>query len=128
MENKNITTMRDFELFQKEATYFLDFFGLKDWQVLFEHIEIDSRAHCRFHTQGKQAVLALGKEWEENDPVTAFTIKRSAFHETMELLLADMRSVAMDTQMGWQAKHEALERTSHAIIRRLENVILPIIP
>jgi len=128
-EKKYETTTEHFELFKTEAQRFIDLFGLWDWQVDFHHRFLENcRANCRFNCQGKQASLSLATEWSEYDVLSEATISRSAFHEVCELLLADMYGAATDIDMAGRIREERLERASHAIIRRLENVVLPLLP
>lgn len=126
--SKGKTSKADFELFVEEAKGFLELFGLLDWQVEFEHRDLDSRANCRFSVQGRQAYITLGKDWTKHDTVSPERLRRSAFHEVYELLLADYYFAATDNEIGGEAKAQRLERTTHALIRRMENVILPLLP
>ena len=127
-KKQNMTTPEHFEIFKAEAQRFIDLFGLKDWQVEFCHIHLEySRANCRFSCQGKQATISLSTEWGEHDDVCAENVRRSAFHEVCELMLADIYGAATDADVTGRLREERLERATHAVIRRLENVILPLI-
>ncbi|MGL5474008.1 MAG: hypothetical protein ACRDBZ_05235 [Citrobacter braakii] len=120
------TTPEHFALFKSEAQRFIDLFGLLDWQTDFEHQLLDdARANCRFWRQGKQAVLTLSTEWSKYDTLDDERVRRSAFHEVCELMLADIYGAATDVDMTGRLREERLERATHAVIRRLENVVLP---
>lgn len=122
------TSKADFELYISEVKGFIEFFGLKGWQLGFEHRDINNRAELRFNEQGRQAIFTLGRDWTSYDTVSPDLIRRSAFHEVCELILADYYAAAVDTEIGGVAKTQRLERIGHTIIRTLENVILPLLP
>lgn len=120
------TTPEHFELFRAEAQRFIDLFGLLDWYVLFAHREGGaSLADINANYFGKSAEIGLFKEWAPPDIPSDDLMRHCAFHEVMELLLVPMRKIALDPDMNRQEKKHALDVEAHAIIRRLENVVLP---
>ena len=126
-EKKYETTAQLFDKFVLDCKFFIALFGLFDWQIDYRHSEKkDHRAYIDFHWQGKMATIALCKNWESDEP-NDFNIKRDAFHEVCELLLADSYIAACDIDLTPQLRREALERARHAVIRRMENCVLPLL-
>lgn len=115
-------TGKDFELFKKEAQYWIDAFGLKDWRIYyaFERIE-DAYATCSYHWHGKIATLTLDK-WP-SETRTDEEIRRSAFHEVCELLLVEMRQFALDEVIPHEERKGLTDSAAHGVIRRLENSV-----
>jgi len=114
-------TLKQFELFKKEAQRWLDYFGMKEWQVYFEQKELKgSRAQCAFDCVGRIATLSLGTSWSEINKifVTDENIKRTAFHEVCELVLAPLSSMVFQR---FNLAEENVEEEIHRIIRTFEN-------
>jgi len=112
------TTKKHFELFKKEGRKWLREFGLLDWETFFNHKDIDARARYSADIEHRIAVLILSTQWEGPQPQNKL-IRRAAFHEVAELLLAKIRCLAESRTCDEQELNEAI----HAVIRTLENVI-----
>lgn len=127
-QEKYETTAEHFEHFTGEAERFISLFGLQDWQVAFHHLPLeDCRANCRFDCQAKQASISLAAEWSQYDALSPEKISKTAFHEVCELLLADMYGAATDVDVSGRLREERFERTTHAVIRRMENAVFPLL-
>lgn len=111
------TTKKDFELFKKEFWKWFNYFGLKNWVVTFNHSGIDAIAFCTPDIENRAALIELSKEVHDLDH-TEERIRRAAFHEVCELLLADMRQMAYAT-----FSYEIVNKTNHEIVRTLENTV-----
>lgn len=113
------TTREQFELFETEALFWLDRFGLTEWETFIVHEDCQDSgtlADCGWRITGRQARIRFNLKiikstsWEH--------IARAAFHEVCELMLSDT------TDMLWRGHSEAVvERETHRIIRRLENAV-----
>lgn len=116
-------TENDFNIFKSEAEYWLNQFGLKDWRVdyAFEKLDEENRAECRYHWHGKTACLALNK-WP-SDSLSQGQIEESAFHEVCELLLIEMRRIALDEHIPFEEREGLTDCACHSVIRRLENSV-----
>ena len=115
----NIITKKHFDIFKKEAEKWINKFGLLDWEVSFRHeMSEKNRATCAYDYTGKIASLVLSTKWENFEPTTK-NIKKTAFHEICELLLGEIGCLAEDR--GWDKLE--MDRSRHAVIRRLENAI-----
>lgn len=111
------TTKKDFAEFKKEAEYWIEYFGLKNWQVTFSHkIMNDARADCVVDMSGRICVLGLAIPFQ-NIPIQ-YEIKKCAFHEVCEILLCPLDNYA---KFGYGS--QLVEEKTHDIIRRLENTI-----
>lgn len=115
-------TDKDFQCFKDEANFWINKFGLLDWRVdyVFEKLT-DGYAECRTHWNGKCAVLALDRYPTEE--VSTDQIRKSAFHEVCELLLEDMRMVALNDALSFDERRSLLNCAAHGVIRRLENSV-----
>jgi len=114
------TTEKDFQIFKKKAVYWIEKLGLKNWRVVYEHslVRDEGVAHNYSYLPGMVCTLTLSTEYDADD-YSEYSIRRSAFHEVIELLLARLcicgksRFVTADE----------LEESRHEIIRVLENVM-----
>lgn len=119
------TTKEDFEIFKKECEKWIDFFGLKDWDIYFSHDKFDESilATCDCgETENKKCVLSFNKEIKDDaldEMLTEFHIKKSAFHEVCHLLLANFQGMA---RYRYVTSSE-LTQEEHTIVTRLENSV-----
>jgi len=115
-------TQNQFKLFQAGVHEWIDFFGLKEWQILFlfERME-NNRAEIRFDCVSGIAVFVLNTRWEtEEEWVTDTIIRKVAFHEVCELLLGRLVHI---TNQRHGTTEDGVEEETHRIIRTLENTI-----
>lgn len=113
----NITD-RQFKYFIKECKKWIEFFGLKDWECFYECKE-DENNRASLHTYSEAGICTfiLSNEW--NGKPTNYLLRKSAFHETVELLLMRMRQL---TYNRFSTQNE-IDTENHRIIRTLENVL-----
>lgn len=115
------TTEKDFKLFRKECEKWLNFFGLTDWSVYYEHASHDGSGRDAYteHTSGdKTATIGLYVDWLDLKP-TDNILRQTAFHEVCEILLSEIAQMCMDRYIREQDIHTA----THSIIHRLENSV-----
>jgi len=119
-EKSTYTTAEHFEVFKAQVQKELDRFGLKSWSVFIAHEDLngDCLANVSFNWKSKAATIALNKDWGETE-ITDHQLRRSAFHEVMELLLAPLYCLGFDAG----ARQYDLKREDHSIIHTLENVV-----
>jgi len=114
------TTKKHFEIFKKECRYWIQRFGLMDWEVVYEHkfIKDDDNvyADCSGDLEARLVVIRLNTEWGERK-TTAENVKFSARHEALELLTMRFYCLARSRFI----KQNDLGEVNHEIIRRLEN-------
>lgn len=114
------TTKKHFEIFKKECAKWIEYFGLKDWDVGYIHKKDDDNfGTCGYNMVSCHATISLTTNWGDEEP-TVSAIKRVAFHEVAELLLARLVSVAHTRS----ATDYDIEEATHGIIRRMENSVL----
>ena len=113
------TTAKDFALFKRECKWWIERFGLADWDVMWSHEQDDpgTMANCR-SDYAMQATITLNAVWEATRP-TEKEIKLTAKHEAMELLLAPLAILANARYVD----RDSIPRESHAIINRLMRVL-----
>lgn len=113
-------TPEQFKVFKAECEKWLDYFGLKNWQVRYMQSKIDNRAEVHFNCVGGVATIILGHAWNEKSKnfVDNESIKKCAFHEVCELLFGRLNDMA---GQRWGLAVEDVEEEIHRIIRILEN-------
>lgn len=116
------TTEKHFKIFQAECKKWIDYFGLKNWQVYYAHREINGRAEARFNCVDGIANLTLNIKWDEisKDLLNDKTVKRTAFHEICELLFGRIHDM-VGQRFG--LIEEDVGEEIHRIIRILENTM-----
>jgi hypothetical protein len=122
------TTAEHFSYFKAQCQVFIKFFGLYDWKVVFEHKsgKDGSLAACRPYVTDKMAVIYLSPDWDEWEPTNA-DLRQVAFHEVCEMLLSDIHGAAHDTEFTPRQRENEMGYHVHALIRRMENCVLPLI-
>ena len=112
-------TKKDFEVFKAEAQKWVKAFGLFGWEIHYDYDEDnDCRASCTSNKEAMLSIIALSREWPAYKPKRT-ELKKIAFHEVCELLLAKFRLLAEDRYVN----ENELESERHAIIRVLEHLI-----
>ena len=117
------TTKKDFELFKSECQKWIDIFGLKDWEVRFEHGYISDThfAQGEYDVVERWLTLKLDTEWPDDVKITPHEIKKSAFHETTETgLLGKIRCIATNRTFD----QDELDEEIHRIIMILQSVFV----
>lgn len=121
-DQANTTTKAHFEIFKAECRRWLDYFGLKGWDVFFEHDNPENGescfASCFYRLLGRNATFFLSKDWGHNE-VTEQQVRRSAFHEVCELLLSRMKVLARSRFIN----EDEIEEEIHNLIRTFENTV-----
>jgi len=121
MPKKNQTTSKDFQLFSKEIKKWQIKLGLLDWRIDLFHLDAEefvSRGWTNIKDGNFIASIGLAVNWGE-DTVTNKTLKETAIHEILHVLLADLCYFAehRNTPAG------LVDNEEHRIIRRLESVL-----
>lgn len=113
---------QDFQIFKDEAQYWIDQFGLLDWRIGFAFEKIDGfYAESRTYWYGRTATLVLNK-WQD-EPIETEQIRKSAFHEVCEVLLTEMRNIALNKSIASEEHEDMFIGAAHGVIRRLENSV-----
>ena len=124
-ESKKVTTTPEhFEIFKAEFLRWVTILGLTDWELFFKHTNPpeDSRAYIGYTTTYRCATVYLSPIWENFDePPTDEQVRKVAFHEACELLLARLNILAQDRYL----RHGEVTEAIHAVIRVMENVLFP---
>lgn len=108
-------------MFQAECSRWIDFLGLYEYRIVFVHdpdnMEDEAAGWCMSSLDNGTATIALGMH--SPDPVDEDSIRATARHEILELLMWPMFEVAARRYVTLPQIHQA----RHNIIRRLESVL-----
>lgn len=117
------TSDSDFALFKEECGRWIEYFGLKQWSVSFEHMRKDSvLAQVSYNFESKGCLLRLSLEWPGENfklGIESEHIKRAAFHEVVHILIAGLVNCA-ESRYTTQTE---IDESEHVIIRTLENTL-----
>lgn len=111
-------TQEDFEFFKKECAYWIERYGLKQWNVIFFHKQLNERdAETYTDIENFFAQISLTKSFKENqDEDKIKNLKQAAKHEIFHILFAKLKSKAK-----WRyATDYQIDEAEHEIIRILE--------
>lgn len=117
------TTPEDFEVFCTSVRCYLNLFGLKSWEVVFDHSDkhIENRATCESEIGPRHVKFTLTKSKWPYKPSLA-EIKLLGFHECCELLLAEIVHFAESRRPEGD-----LNNIVHNLIHTLENSLFVLI-
>src|SRR3989304_6757705 len=121
------TSKSDFEYYKKMVKFYLQKFGLMEFEVDFVYRDLkdageplcNSCAGIIISTNGRAATFFLNQDWGIDIP-NKVNLERSAIHEVTHLLLGEFSCLANARFIN----EEQLNVVEHTIIRRLENFIL----
>jgi hypothetical protein len=116
-KKKNITTAKNFETFKKECELWIERLGLKDWDITYKHKDMKGDcATTRWDIAARWMIITLGEDFGPVS-VTDYEIKSTAFHEILEIVIADLQTIAGQRFIT----PDQLDTASHAVIQRLTN-------
>lgn len=110
-----------FEVFKTECCYWLEKWGLWDWEVEFEEEDLEDAFGCfRANIGGRLARISMSTHDKEARLKSQGHrgLCRTAFHEVFHLILS-----GFEYQAGRVVDHDDVEELSHVIIRRMENLV-----
>jgi hypothetical protein len=124
MDNKT----ENFDFFKEQVEHYYEFFKLHRWKLEIKLSEEDSDSHAYIEYDDLEtgqycATLTANLYWlmDEND---LDKIRLVAFHEILELLLAELVRVAESRYIS----ELMIPNSIHSIVRTLENTIYELIP
>ena len=111
------TTRKDFQLFQDECQRWIDYFGLKDIRVTYQHggTNNDNNAEWLLDGEGRVALIKLGDTIDNKSH-----IQQSAFHEVTEGLLLGQVWALLENRYVTRTE---LDTAVHSVVRTLENTV-----
>ncbi len=116
------------KLFKIWVYKYINFFDLSDWEITIEElIEKYIRATVLWDEMASNRIANFyyEKEWIENNKLTKDEIQRVAFHEVLELLLANLRVFSVEHKEKISSRE--VDTEIHRIIRKLENKVFNLI-
>ena len=108
-------TKKDFKLYKKSVLYWLNRFGITEWEIDFKHHQIDSVARTTYNCTSKLACFQLTKE-SQFDYCEQSNIGKLAFHEVIHLLLADFGNAIQETKIF---DSDLAISQEHAVVMRM---------
>ena len=120
-------TSKHFELFKAECMKWIGIFGLKDYEIHFEHSDDacgkGNIASCERNCNSRIARLVLCKTWPEGGmcKLSDAAILVSAFEEVCHIFLWSLSSCA---HARFVMEHE-INEAEHGLIRVLQSVLYP---
>ena len=105
--------------FVAEVKYWVNKFGLTEWELRFELQEDNENEAFLIHdVETGDATFVLSNQWELKN-FSEKAIRLAAFHEVQELILVPLREMAEDRNFN----DKDYTKETHRIIRRFENSI-----
>ena len=118
--NKNI------DLFNRYIKIYMNKFEMSSWSYsIGSQEDINARATVYFDTGAMLATFCYSENWIEDKKTTEKEIKQTCFHEVFELILAGLRTFSEDRETYISEREINIE--VHRIIRKMENIVFPII-
>lgn len=110
-----------FNVFRESVNYWINRFGLTEWEVVVEHEQIGDniQANASYSLSSKQALIRLTKV-SEGDYGVNDSMKSLALHEVLHLMLADFCWIASKAKNDYD---DIVISHEHTIINRLMRVI-----
>lgn len=116
------TTDKDFKIFKSECKKWLQFFGLLQWDVSYKHDDEDMTCHASVicDVPSMTALVTLTKTIDIPYAITENDIRKSAFHEVLEIMLWHL---TYEAEQSPRATSETIAAITHDIIHRFENTV-----
>ena len=111
------TTAKHFKLFCDTATYWLKRLGVLDYEVEYQHVALEGLGQTEYDVINRWAEMRLSADFGKTVP-TDREIKATAFHEVIELMMAELICIASSR---YGVSGDDIERAKHRIIRQIEN-------
>lgn len=109
-----------FAVFKAAGQRYIDFFGLKGWNAIFQHTKLyeDYKAEFEYNIIDRIAYIRLNLTWTEQP--TKEALAHSAFHEVLEWLLSPLAYVII-ADLSAQQKNILERERRHELIYILMN-------
>lgn len=91
------TTTKHFDYFRERCEYYRRELGLMDWDVSYQHTDVDPYARCQTKAQSCVATIILSTgDWKDKGsiPLNRYELDIVAWHEIIHLRLADLSFLA----------------------------------
>jgi hypothetical protein len=124
MKKAFITSQKQFKFFEKCVYKWINFFGIKEFNVEVEFIEAiknDCVANCRAGYKNKNAMIGLSTQYDKPSIFSKNNLDIYALHEVLHLLLWDFSAVGQSRYV----EENEFENKEHEIIQKLINALLP---
>ena len=113
-------TKAHFDIFKKECSKWIKYFGLLDWEVNIreEKRKVNYLAQTSVSFHNRIATIKVVKDWRQFE-TTNKEIKKTAFHEICEVMFYNVRYLA---EARFLTENE-IDPEIHKLIRILENTV-----
>lgn len=127
-KNNKLTEKQKIKLFKKRVNYFFfDIFKLYDYNLeIIAQKNIDARATTYWHhiEEGSGLItIAYSESWLFYKDTDEKEIDIVAFHEVWEAILWELQSIAASRFI----EERSIPNAAHRVIRRMENIIYPLV-
>ncbi len=121
------TTAKHFKIYKEHAKKWIKYFGLMDWEFVFQHQKFTDRAEDWLAanssgTRAKQATISLNKNWFGDEP-TVINLQRCAFHEVFETMTSELRNLVFDLLNDKFVTETQVSDANHSLIQRMVNTV-----
>lgn len=116
-------TKKEFDLFFKESSYWINELQLNEWEttiILSGNVDDDVGACCSADLSAQMATLYLNQNVTYKEEREDEIVKGYALHEVLELLLSELRFLAMERNFDYNTYDAASHRVIHKVQRLLE--------
>ncbi len=113
----NKTTAKHFEIFKQECNKWIRRFGLTDWRVNIEHVDLkeDMARFSAGELSERSVGIGLNINWQT--PVTTYELEKCALHEVCHFLLCRMDALARHRE----SDDHSISEENHVIVHRILN-------
>jgi len=121
---KNRLDYNGYIIYKEEFLIWVNEFGvLKGWEFEFDFIPFnknkpnDSLSHVQCYTDDKLAFVTVNENWRDTK-ITDYSIRKTAFHESVEVLFDPLESLITTKKNKGRGRIEV-----HTLIKLLENTL-----
>ena len=110
-----------FKYYKERTRHWVDYFGLYNWDI---NVHQDNEeyaedlAYTMYNVDNKRADIYLVMDWGDTE-MTRYDLSKTAFHEVVEVMLAEIRHLAGRRDI----RFEEIDGAIHSIIRILTATI-----
>lgn len=117
-----ILTDAQHKIFRDEFDYWVQYFGLYDWEIV-HYMRPEDNCRAYIYTQESAKVCSVYLNQVQVEDVSDKDLRFSAFHEACELLLCLLWYTATMDGIEEESRGKLYNTSRHAVIQRLANSV-----